>query len=302
MNSERSDNLRGMAMMALAVGLLSLMDMGLKLLSPHYPPLQVGALRGLASWPLIVVWIGLSTGFRPLFKVRWPLHLLRGALGIFMMAAFVYAVRSLPLTTAYTLFFISPLVITALSGPLLGETVGLKRWLAILAGFSGVLIALRPTGDGVFSWAGLCVLLAASAYALSAITVRVLSRTDSTQSVMFWVISAMAFGSALLAAPDWVAISREHYALIAAIGVLGALGQYAITEAFSRGEASAVAPLEYTALAWALGFDVLSGDGWPSTMLWLSCGVIVCSGLWLMRLEQQKAPKRIAVLEADLGT
>ena len=286
---KQADNLRGIVMMALAVGLLSLMDMGLKLLSPHYPPLQVGALRGLASWPLIVIWIALSTGFRPLLNVRWPLHLLRGALGIFMMAAFVFAIRSLPLTTAYTLFFVSPLIITALSGPLLGETVGLKRWLAILAGFCGVLIALRPTGEGVFTWAGLCVLLAASAYALSAITVRVLARSDSTQSMMFWLISAMAFGSALLAAPNWVAIRPDHWMLIAAVGVLGALGQYAITEAFSSGEASVVAPLEYTALVWALSFDVLSGGPLPDGLLWLAAGVIVASGLYLMRLEHQKS-------------
>lgn len=292
----RQENLRGMAMMLLAVGLLSFMDMGLKLLSPHYPPLQLGALRGLASWPLIVIWIGFSTGFKTLFNVRWPLHLLRGAMGIAMMAAFVFAIRDLPLTTAYTLFFVSPLIVTALSAPLLGERVGWQRWAAISVGFGGVLIALRPTGEGLMSWAALAVLAAASMYALSAITVRVLARTDSTQSMMFWVISAMAFGSALLAAPTWVPVRSEHLTLIAIIGVLGALGQYAITEAFSSGEASAVAPLEYTALAWALGFDVLNGDGWPNALLWLSCGVIVCSGLWLMRLEHQKLPKRIAAI------
>lgn len=286
------DNLRGMAMMALAVGLLSLMDMGLKLLSPHYPPLQVGALRGLASWPLIVAWIGFSSGFRDLVRIRWPLHLLRGVLGIAMMAAFVFAIRELPLTTAYTLFFVAPLIITALSALLLGERVGTARWLAIAAGFSGVLIALRPTGEGLMSWAALAVLGAATGYALSAITVRVLARTDSTQSLMFWVITFMAFGSAALALPGWVAIRAEHWTLIAAIGVVGALGQYAITRAFSLGEASAIAPLEYTALVWALGFDVLSGDGWPGSMLWLSAGIIVSSGLWLMHLEQQKLPKR----------
>lgn len=294
----RSDNLRAMAMMALAVGLLALMDMGLKLLAPHYPPLQVGALRGLASWPLIVIWIGLSSGFGTVLRVRWPLHLLRGVFGITMMASFVFAVRDLPLTTAYTLFFVSPLIITALSAPLLGEQVGWQRWAAILLGFGGVLLALRPTGEGVMSWAALAVLAAASLYALSAITVRVLARTDSTQSMMFWVISAIAFGSALLAAPHWVPIRSEHTALIVGIGLLGALGQYAITEAFSKGEASVIAPLEYTALVWALGFDVFNGDGWPSALLWLSCGVIVCSGLWLMRLEQKKSAQRIPPVEA----
>lgn len=283
-------NLRGILTMAIAIGLLSVMDMGLKLLSLHYPPLQVAALRGMASWPLVVIWIASTTGFAALLRVRWPLHLLRGALGVAMMGTFIYAIRELPLTTVYTLFFVAPLIITALSGPLLGERVGLKRWLTILAGFAGVLIAMRPTGEGVFTWAALAILLAATGYAVSAITVRVLARTDSTQSMIFWLLTFLGFGSALLAAPGWVAIRAEHLWLIAGVGIIGTLGQYAITEAFSRGEASVIAPIEYTALAWSLGFDAWYGDALPDRIMWLGAGIIVASGLYLMRQEQRAKP------------
>lgn len=278
-----------MAFMLLAVATLSIMDMGLKLLSPHYPPVQVGALRGLASWPLIVVWIALTGGFATLLRVRWPLHLLRGVMAVGMMATFVYALRDLPLTTAYTLFFVSPLLITALSAPLLGERVGRKRWLAILAGFCGVLVALRPDGAGLVSWASLAVLAAAAAYALSAITVRVLARTDSVQAMMFWLITCLGFGSLALAAADWVPVRAEHWALVAGIGVMGTIGQYAITRAFSMGEVSAIAPLEYTALVWSLGFDLFSGGELPGRSLWLGAGIIIFSGLYLMRLEHRRS-------------
>src|SRR5690606_15652373 len=88
-------------LMAAAVALFALMDAGLKLLSPHYPALQVGALRGLASLPFILAWALATVGWRGLLRVRWPLHLLRGALGIAMMAGFVYGLRTLPLATAY---------------------------------------------------------------------------------------------------------------------------------------------------------------------------------------------------------
>lgn len=283
-----SDNLRGMGFMLLAVATLSVMDMALKLLAAHYPPLQVGALRGLASWPLIVVWIAAAGSFRSLLRVRWPLHLLRGVMAIGMMAAFVYALRDLPLTTAYTLFFISPLLITALSAPLLGERVGLHRWLAIVVGFCGVMIALRPAGVGLISLSSLAVLAAATAYALSAITVRVLARTDSTQAMMFWLITFLGFGSLALAAPNWVPLRSEHWALVVGAGLMGTIGQYAITRAFSIGEASAIAPLEYTALVWSLGFDFFSGSGLPDRSLWLGAGIIICSGLYLMQHERRR--------------
>jgi drug/metabolite transporter (DMT)-like permease len=145
-------NLPGILLMLCAVGLLSLMDAGLKELAQRYPPFQLGALRALASLPWALAWILATTGLRPLLRVRWPLHLLRGVIGIGMMGAFVYALSLLPLTTAYTLFFVAPLFITLLSVLLLGERVNAGRWLAIAVGFAGVLIAMRPTGEGLLSW------------------------------------------------------------------------------------------------------------------------------------------------------
>src|SRR5262245_254161 len=144
-----SDNTRGIVMMALAVGLLSIMDAGLKELSAAYPPLQVAALRASASWPLVAAWILVRSNPRELLNVRWGMHLLRGAMGVAMIGAFVNGVRALPLTTAYTVFFVAPLVITLLSRPLLGEKIGAHRWFAIVGGFAGVLIAMRPDVGGV---------------------------------------------------------------------------------------------------------------------------------------------------------
>jgi drug/metabolite transporter (DMT)-like permease len=282
----KPSKLRGVITMLFAVSLLSLMDAGLKQLSRYYPPLQVGALRGLASWPLAVIWVASTTGLRPLLNVRWSLQLFRGALGISMMAAFIYALRYLPLTTVYTLFFVAPLMITALSVPILGERVGPGRWAAIAVGFTGVLVALRPSGDGMLTWSGLAVLLAATGYAISAISVRVLARTDSTQSMVFWLLTFMGLGSAALAAPDWVAIQPEHWWLIAVVGVVGMLGQYAITEAFARAEASVIAPLEYTALAWGVGFDLLLWGVLPDYLTWVGAAIIVASGLYLIRHER----------------
>lgn len=277
---------RAALFMLAAVGLFALMDAGLKLLSAHYPPLQVASLRGAASLPIVLAWTLSTIGARGLFRVRWPLHLLRAVLGVTMMAPFVYALRTLPLSTAYAIFFIAPLLITALSVPILGERVGPRRWTAIVVGFLGVLVVLRPTGEGVGSLAGLAVLLAALGYAVSAITVRVLARTDSSQAIVVWLLFSMALGAGLLAWPNWVPIRGADLWLIAGVGLAGALGQYTVTEAFRQGEASLIAPLEYSALLWGLLLDFSLWGVLPDGMTWVGAAIIVLSGLYLLRRER----------------
>ena len=280
---------RGMLLMLISVALFSLMDAALKTLSAHYPPFQVAALRGLSSLPLVLTWALWTVGAMPLLRVRWPLHLLRGVLGIAMMASFVYALKRLPLSTAYSIFFVAPLLITALSVPILGEKVGPRRWTAIAIGLVGVLVVLRPTGAGMMSMAGLAVLVAATGYAVSAITVRVLARTDSTQAITFWLLALMALGAGALAFPNWVPLRAQDAWIIGGIGVAGALGQYTITEAFRLGEASLIAPLEYTALLWGVLLDLTLWGVLPDSVTWLGAAIIIASGLYLIRREKVHA-------------
>lgn len=280
---------RAVISMLLAVGLFSLMDAGLKLLSPHYPPLQIAALRGLSSLPWVLGWAMGTVGLRSLLRPRWSLHLLRGVIGIGMMSAFVFALRTLPLSTAYSIFFVAPLLITAMSVPILGEKVGPRRWVAIAIGLIGVLVVLRPSGEGMLSLGGLAVLLAAFGYSVSAITVRVLARTDSNQSMVVWLMLMMGLGAAALAAPNWLPVRSGDWPVIAGIGMIGALGQITITDAFRRGEASLIAPLEYTALAWGVGLDLLLWHVLPDAITWLGAAIIVASGLYLLRRERVHA-------------
>ena len=288
---------RGMLLMLVSVALFALMDAALKTLSGHYPPFQVAALRGLSSLPIVLAWALWTVGPMPLLRVRWPLHLLRGVLGITMMASFVYALKRLPLSTAYSIFFVAPLLITALSVPILGERVGPRRWTAIGIGLLGVLVVLRPTGEGVLSTAGLAVLVAAAGYAVSAITVRVIARTDSTQAITFWLLALMALGAGALAFPDWVPLRAQDAWIIAGIGIAGALGQYTITEAFRLGEASLIAPLEYTALLWGVLLDLTLWGVLPDSVTWLGAAIIIASGLYLIRRENMQGESTHAEAE-----
>ena len=286
MTARAARNTRAILTMLAAVGLFSLMDAGLKLLSAHYPPFQVATLRGAASFPIVLAWALATSGWRSLLRIRWPLHLLRAALSVMMMASFVFALKRLPLSTAYTIFFIAPMLITALSVPILGERVGPRRWIAIVVGFIGVLIAMRPSADGVVGFAGFAVLFAAIGYAVSAITVRILARTDNTQAMMVWLMLLMTLGAFAFAVAGWMPVARSDWWLIAGIGIAGALGQYAITEAFIRGEASLLAPLEYTALAWGVGLDLALWGVLPDAITWVGAAIIVASGLYLLRRER----------------
>ena len=277
---------RALGLMAVAVALFALMDAGLKLLAPHYPVLQVAALRGLSSLPFLLAWILATSGPRTLLRVRWPLHLLRAGLGIAMMAGFVFGLRTLPLSTAYAITFVAPLLVTALAVPLLGERVGPRRWAAIGIGLAGVLVILRPTGEGMLTLGGLAVLGAAVCYAASAITVRLLARTDSTQAMVFWLMLLMGAGALGLGWGDWRPIRAEHAWVIGGVGLAGSLAQVALTEAFRRGEASLVAPLEYTALPWGTLLDLALWGVLPDRMTWLGAAIIVASGLYLLRRER----------------
>jgi drug/metabolite transporter (DMT)-like permease len=237
----------------------------------------------------VAIWIAFAGGFRQVVDVRWGVQIARGLIGLGMLTSFVYALGKLPLAEAYAIFFVAPLLITALSVPMLGEHVDAARWLAILVGFAGVLVVLRPTGHGALTLAGLAVLGASLGYAFSAILVRLIARTDSTLSMIFWFLVPVTVVASVVAAPRWVPIARHDWWLLAVLGIIGAAGQYLITEAFRHGEASVLAPFEYTALAWGLGLDWLFWRATPQLRTLVGGGIVVLAGLYILHRERRSS-------------
>lgn len=281
-----SGNLYSIYAMMLAVFMFALMDTVMKLLSQRYPAIQVAALRSLTSLPLIIVYVGVRVGFGDIFRIRWPLHILRAVLGIAMLSFFAFGIRKLSLAEAYSIFFIAPAIITALSVWFLKEKVNVARWMAIGVGLCGVLVVLRPSGAGFLTIGGLAVLGAAAMYAISAITVGILARTDRSEYMVFWLMVMMSIGASLLAAPGWVAMSMKDAPLLLGLALSGFIGQLAITEAFAKGDASSVAPFEYTALAWAVGLDWLLWQTLPDGWTMAGAAIIIGSGMYLIRHEK----------------
>jgi drug/metabolite transporter (DMT)-like permease len=280
-------NLRSIYAMLIAVAMFSLMDTAMKLLSARYPAMQVAALRALSSLPLVCAYLAWRGAFGSIMAVRWPLQLLRAALGIVMLSLFAYGLQKLSLAEAYSIFFIAPALITALSVLLLKESVNGARWSAIAVGMGGVLVVLRPDGAGFLTIGGLAVLGAAACYAVSAIAGRILARSDRSEHMVFWLMLLMSAGASLLAAPNWVALRGADLPLLCGLAVSGFLGQLAITDAFGSGEASRVAPLEYSALAWGVGLDWLLWRTLPDQITLIGAAIIIGSGVYLIRHEHE---------------
>ncbi|HKS55614.1 MAG TPA: DMT family transporter [Steroidobacteraceae bacterium] len=279
-------NLRGISSMLAAVTTFAVMDVLLKTLSEDYPAMQVTFLRGIASLPLLLAANAMFGRWRDLIAKRWHLHVMRGLLSVMVLWCFVYAVSQLSLANAYSIFMSAPLLITALSVPILRERVGWQQWLAIFVGLTGVIIVLKPTGAGLVTIGGLAALASAAGYAISAITIRILTRTDSSAATVFWTLFFLTIISGAVASMRWVPVQWDHWYLIAGLGISGALGQYFMTEAFRLAPPPVVAPLEYTALAWGMLFDWLLWATAPGLRMLAGAFVIVASGIYIIHRER----------------
>ena len=285
----RNEKLAGMAAMLTGVASFSLMDAGLKVLTAVYPTAQVAALRGLCALPIVFVWALWSGGAAQLVRVRWSLHVVRGVLSVLMMITFTYGLKELSLARTYSLFFVAPMLIAVSSIFLLGERVSRPQWIAIAIGFVGVLIVLKPDTAG-FGWVGsLAVLGTALCYALSSTLVKIIGRTDSTESMVFWMTCMLAVGATLLAIPGWQPVDERHLLVLIGIALTGAVGQWGITFAFKHAPAASVAPLEYSGLAWVIVIDWLGWATIPGWRMLAGAAVIIGSGVFLIRHESRRA-------------
>jgi drug/metabolite transporter (DMT)-like permease len=280
--------------MLTAVAAFSGMDAVLKLLSQHYPPMEVVALRGASSIPFMLLPLLLMGRLSALKPVRMGMHMLRGILMLFVLIAFVYAVRALSLADAYAIFLAAPLIVTALSVPLLGEHVGWRRWLAICVGLVGVITMLHPSTSSLVSLGAVAALLSATGYAFNAIALRVITRTDTTASVVFWMIGCTTVLALGLAAPSWVTIRREDWILLGAIGVFSSIAQHLLTEAFRSAPPSVVAPFEYTALLWGILVDRVVWGVFPTSRVYIGGAIVIASGLYLIWREHLSSGPPIA--------
>ena len=270
-----------------AVALFSAMDALLKLLVDRYPPMQVTTFRGLASLPFLLLPFLIRGRWHRLRTGQWHWHLARASIGVVMLWAFIFAVKRLSLAGTYSIFMCAPLFIAALSVPLLREKVAPGQWMAIGVGLAGVLMMLRPTGAGWVSIGGLAAMLSAICYAGSAIALRILSRSETNESLVFYFTLFLSIGAGLLALRGWRPLALSDLPLLAGVGFLGATAQHLITEAFRSAPASIVAPFEYTALLWGVLLDFAVWKVLPGGLTLVGGAVVIAAGLYLIVRERR---------------
>jgi len=281
-----SPMLRSLGLMAMGILLLTANDATTKYLVQSHPIGQVVGLRQAATLLVLIPYM--------MFFSRWSLlrvvdlrgQLMRGMLFIIGSMLIVWSLAVLPLATAITMLYLSPIFMVILSVPLLGERISRHRWIAVIGGFAGVLIIMRP-GAEAFQWVLLLPLLAAMVNALRDVITRRLARTETSISILFWSnIILMAGGFATLPL-GWAPVSTHDAFWFVAAGIFNGTAHFCIIEALRTGEASAMAPIRYTALLWAALLGFLLWGEVPE--LWLLAGavVIVGSSLYMIRAERR---------------
>ncbi len=288
-------HLRGIVLKIIALMLFALMDAFLKQLSYTYSPIQVTFFRGIAALPFIsmmVIWKGAIPDLKTPY---WRLHLTRGVLGVIMLISFIYAFSEMKFADVYAIYYAAPLLVTALSVIILKESVGKHRWLAIAIGMTTVLIMMRPDING-FSWPAMAALLSTILYAVLVIIMKVLHKHASTVIQSFYFTLAVAVGAGLCSIASWHPLQWSDAWLIIGLGLNGAAAQYVMTEAYRQSPASLLAPYEYTALIWGIGFGFLFWREIPTLGMMLGAIVVALTGLYILYRERLHANKGDVVI------
>ena len=273
--------LRGIAFMLLAMLLLPSMNGIAKYLAAEYPMIQVVWARFAGHLAAMVLLFGPRLGLA-LFRTRRPrLQLLRSTVMFVSNTAFITALPLMQLAIASAVMFTTPLLVTALSVPLLGEKVGWRRWSAILVGFAGTLVIVRPGGEVALTGA-LLVLLSAACFAFYQILTRRLAAFDSPETTIVYT-ALVAFLAMSLALPFDYRLPELpwHYLLFAAMGALGGLGQYFVVKALSQAPASVISPFGYGELLTAATIGYLVFGTLPDALTWLGAAIVVASGIYI---------------------
>ena len=265
-----------------AVALLATMDMLVKLASVQLSTPQIIWGRYIVQSFSMLLIIG-PTGILTCLRSKLPrMHLIRALFLFIANFAFMAALRYLPLTEANVVGFVSPLLLTGLTYPVLGEKVGFGRWVAVAAGFVGVLIVMQP-GTALFRWAALLPLAMAMSAACYHVMTPIVARVeDPAISIVFLgVIGATCMS--VVAPFSWTEPDALGWAMLCAIGVLGTFGHVLIVRAFAHAQASMLAPFFYVHLVWATIYGWFVFGDIPKLATIIGGVFIIVSGIYVYR-------------------
>jgi drug/metabolite transporter (DMT)-like permease len=303
----------GMLSVAAGVSIFSLQDAIIKGLSASFPVHEIVFVRSIVAFPLLLLaTVAEARGWPALRSLG--LHLLRGLLMYVAFTTYYLAIAHLQIAEAVALFFVAPLFVAALSGPVLGEKVTPRSWIAIAIGAAGMLVILRP-GIGALDPALFLPLFSALAYALSVLCGRRLGQTQSGAALALSVTAIYIVASVVMAlvlagrAPaadadasikflldPWRWPGLKDFSLMAACGVISAMAFFCLGQGYRMAEASRAAPFEYASLPWSILWGYVFFANLPDWPTVLGALVIVGGGIYALKLEGGAGPRKTALV------
>jgi S-adenosylmethionine uptake transporter len=274
----------GVVLMLFGDFLFALNDAMGKWLVASFSVGQVLAMRSLGSFVMLTPMIA-RQGRDGLFRLERPsLQILRVVLTTVDVALFYAAVAYLPLADVITFYMAGPIYIAALSHFFLGETIGWRRWLAVVIGFLGVIIALRPS-SAMLSWPAIFALIGSLSFALTLILGRRLRQTSDVTLVTWQTVGALIAG-AVLSIGNWSAMSSLDLVAMLGLGIVAASAHMLITRSLKLAPASLLAPLQYSLLLWAILLGYLFFGDLPDRQVLIGSAVIVLAGLFIFHRKK----------------
>ena len=301
-----SDNMRGVGFLVLAMLVFSLQDIAVKGIGGHYPVMEIVTFRSFVALPLTLLFFRLEGGRGLPTTKRHKLEYVRGLFYFLSYTTYFIGLAALPLAEIAAIKFSGPLMITVLSVVMLGETVGPQRWLALLVGFFGVVLIVRP-GLSSFNIGSIFILISVLFYALAAMLTRKLQTTDSSATMAYhsslvYLIAAFVLtplsivvGEVPGAHPSiafllraWSVPTVLDWLIMSGLGLVWASGMYLVARAYSSALASVVAPFEYVTLPINVMWGFVLWHELPAAMTWAGALLTLSSGLYILYREQKE--------------
>lgn len=300
------NNLIGIAALCGGAFVFSMQDAIVKAISGEHAVTLAIMLRAIVSFPILVMMVWLEGGLKLLNTPQWPLLCIRGIIMLTAYTTYFIAFPALPLAEAIALFFMVPLLITVMSGPLLGEHVSLKAWAAVAIGLVGVFIILQP-GTALFKPAALLSLISAATYAFAMILARKYGTATPASVMAFYQNTVYLVGALAVAVfvnvfriemtgdpsfdflvRPWGVPPLYDLMLMAICGVIAAFGMVLLTHAYRVGSANIVTPFEYTGMIWGSIWGFLFFNEVPRITTFVGMGLIAVAGILALRAAGRK--------------
>jgi len=284
---DRGNVLRGALLMAAAAACYAILHGSVRYISAEIHPFEITFFRNLFGFIVLLPWFVIH-GLQPLRTRRIGLHLLRASSNVVAMLMFFMALSMTPLAQVQALGFTAPLFATILAIFILGERVRLRRWTALIAGFIGALIIVRP-GLQPMDTGSLLTVASAAVWGFTLITIKVLSRTDSAITITAYMVLLMSPLSLLPALYYWTWPSPEMWLWLVVCGVSGTVAQLLMAQSFRVAEATVVMPFDFTKIVWGALIGYLAFGEAVDVWTWIGAGVIFSGVTYITYRERNLA-------------